>query len=50
MTFPECSEMVIMWSSLKVWGTLFGGPSGIKTAQSVFGPTLHSVKVTLKQS
>ncbi len=26
VTFPGRSETVMMWSSLKGWGTLFGGP------------------------
>lgn len=35
VTFPGCSEMVMMSSSLKGWGTLFGGPS--QNIQDVLG-------------
>ncbi len=42
VTFPECSEMVMLWSSLKGWGTLFDRPSmNIQDVLGMFrGPLL----------
>ncbi len=50
MTFPECYRDGHDVEFFEGLGMLFGESSGINTDQSVFGPTIQSVKVTLKQS